>query len=62
VHYLDIGGVQPVEANGIERVLTGLRESIADDDRLLQTASIVFDGLLVGLDKDVNVVDIATKQ
>lgn len=48
VHYLDMGGVQPVEANGIERVLAGLRESIADDDRLLEMASVVFDGLLAG--------------
>jgi hypothetical protein len=49
VHYLDMGGVQPAEASGVERVLAGLRESITDDDRLLQAASGVFDGLLAGL-------------
>ncbi|MFU7548267.1 chromate resistance protein ChrB domain-containing protein, partial [Pseudomonas paraeruginosa] len=31
VHYLDVGGSQPAEASGIERVLAGLRESITDD-------------------------------
>ena len=61
VHYLDMGGVQPAEASGIERVLAGLRESIADDDRLLQAASGIFDGLLVGLEKDAETdVDIAS--
>jgi len=49
VHYLDAGGVQPPEASGIERVLAGLRQSIPDDDGLLQAASGVFDGLLAGL-------------
>ncbi|WP_248797644.1 chromate resistance protein ChrB domain-containing protein [Pseudomonas sp. MWU13-2105] len=46
VHYLDIGGVQPVEAVGIERVLAGLRETIGHDDHLLAAASAIFDGLL----------------
>lgn len=47
VHYLDVGGAQPAEASGIERVLAGLRESISDDDQLLQAAAGVFDGLLI---------------
>lgn len=38
VHYLDVGGIQPMEAAGIERVLAGLRETILHDDHLL-TAS-----------------------
>lgn len=46
VHYLDVGGVQPPEAAGIESVLAGLRAAIADDDQLLASASAVFDGLL----------------
>ena len=46
VHYLDVGGVQPAEAVGIEMVLAGLRETIADDDELLAAAITVFDGLL----------------
>ena len=52
VHYLDVGGIQPVEAAGIERVLAGLRETITDDDQLLAAASAIFDGLLAGLVKE----------
>jgi hypothetical protein len=51
VHYLDVGGVQPPEAAGIESVLAGMRESITDDDQLLIAASSVFDGLLASFDK-----------
>lgn len=51
VHYLDVGGVQPLEAAGIESVLAGMRESITDDDQLLIAASSVFDGLLASFDK-----------
>jgi hypothetical protein len=46
VHFLDVGGVQPPEATGIEQVLAGLRASISDDDQLLAAASSIFDGLL----------------
>lgn len=46
VHYLDVGGIQPPEAAGVETVLNGLRETIPDDDQLLACASAVFDGLL----------------
>jgi hypothetical protein len=52
VHYLDIGGVQPVEAAGIERVLAGLRETITHDDHLLAAASAIFDGLLAEFVKE----------
>jgi len=52
VHYLDIGGIQPVEAAGVERVLTGLRETITHDDHLLAAASAIFDGLLAGFVKE----------
>lgn len=51
VHYLDVGGVQPAESTGVETVLAGLRESIADDDQLLAVASGIFDGLLVSFEK-----------
>lgn len=51
VHYLDVGGIQPPEACGVESVLAGLRETLADDDDLLNTASAVFDGLLAGFEK-----------
>ncbi|WP_172833133.1 chromate resistance protein ChrB domain-containing protein [Pseudomonas asplenii] len=52
VHYLDVGGHQPAEAPGIERVLAGLRESLIDDDQLLLAASGIFDGLLVAFAND----------
>ncbi|WP_336853032.1 chromate resistance protein ChrB domain-containing protein [Pseudescherichia vulneris] len=47
VHYLDVGGIQPPEAAGVESILAGLRDSITDDDLLLATACLLFDGLLV---------------
>ncbi|BBV97555.1 MULTISPECIES: chromate resistance protein ChrB domain-containing protein [Pseudomonas] len=46
IHYLDVGGYQPSEAPGIERVLAGLRERIGDDDQLTLVAGGIFDGLL----------------
>lgn len=51
VHGLDVGGVQPPEAAGIESVLAGMQESIPQDDQLLIAASAVFDGLLADFDK-----------
>lgn len=54
VHYLDVGGVQPPEASGVECVLAGLRDAITDDDQLVAAASGVFDGLLTAFEKDVH--------
>lgn len=45
VHFLDVGGIQPAEAVGVESVLNGLRSSVDDDDALLKQAFTVFDGL-----------------
>lgn len=53
VHYLDVGGVQPPEAAGVESVLAGLRQAIAADDQLLAAAHPVFDGLLASFDNGV---------
>jgi hypothetical protein len=53
VHYLDVGGVQPPEAVGVESVLAGLRDTIVDDDQLLAAAFNVFDGLLASFNKGV---------
>jgi hypothetical protein len=50
VHYLDVGGVQPPEACGVESVLAGLRETLLDDDQLLNASGTVFDGLLAGFE------------
>ena len=47
VHFLDVGGVEPPEASGVERVLAGMREALADDDQLMLMASGVFEGLHV---------------
>jgi len=52
VHYLDVGGIQPLEAAGVERVLAGLRETITHDDHLLAAATATFDGLLAGFVKE----------
>ena len=52
VHYLDIGGAQPAEAAGVERVLAGLRASLENDDQLLDAACAIFDGLLVAFGKE----------
>lgn len=51
VHFVDVGGVQPPEAAGIQQVLAGLCDSIADDDQLLKLAGCVFDGLLASFEK-----------
>uniref|UniRef100_UPI00289F264D chromate resistance protein ChrB domain-containing protein n=1 Tax=Limnohabitans sp. TaxID=1907725 RepID=UPI00289F264D len=51
VHFLDVGGVQPPEAIGIESALAGLRDTILDDDQLLALASNIFDGLLASFEK-----------
>jgi hypothetical protein len=53
VHFLDVGGIQPPEAAGVESVLAGLRESITDDDKLLAAALSVFDGLLATFNKGI---------
>jgi hypothetical protein len=52
VHGLDVGGVQPPETVGIERVLAGMRDAIGDDDQLLLAAAGVFEGLLVSFEKE----------
>ena len=46
VHHLDVGGIEPPESRGIERVLAGLRNQIIDDAQLLAVTVTVFDGLL----------------
>ena len=53
VHFLDAGGVEPPEASGVERVMAGLREAIADDDQLMLVASGVFEGLRVAFETEV---------
>lgn len=45
VHYLDIGGKEPPEAIGLEKIMQGLRSSIQNDDQLIQLTHQIFDGL-----------------
>lgn len=52
VHSLDVGGVKPPEAAGVERVLAGMREALTDDDQLLQVAAGVFEGLLTAFSQE----------
>lgn len=52
VHFLDVGGVPPAEAAGVESTLAGLRDTIADDARLQELADSLFDGLLASFTKD----------
>ncbi len=54
VHYLDVGGVQPPEAIGVEAALEGLSSTITDDDQLLALACAIFDGLLTPFKKPVD--------
>ena len=42
----EAAGAPPPEASGVESVLAGLRDTVADDDQLLERACAVFDGLL----------------
>lgn len=58
VHCLDVGGIRPIEASGIEQVLAGLKDTILDDDRLLDMASGVFDGLYAVFRKEEEPNDI----
>jgi len=47
VHYLDVGGVPVAEASGVEALVKGARASIADDNKLLNEASRLFDHLYI---------------
>lgn len=52
VHYLDVGGVPVAEATGVETILGGMREQLADDDTLLAAASGTFDALYTAYASD----------
>lgn len=52
VHGLDAGGVIAPEAAGVEQVLAGMREALADDDQLLLAAAGVFEGLHRAFEKE----------
>jgi hypothetical protein len=52
VHYLDVGGVPVAEAAGVESILRGMREHLADDNKLLAEASGIFDHLYFSYQKE----------
>lgn len=54
IHYLDVGGIQPPDAPGVENILAGLRDSVNDDDQLLALSNSIFDGLLTQYKKANN--------
>ena len=54
IHYLDVGGIEPAEAVGIERALAGMCHAITDDDALLVAVSALFDGLCAAFEKEKN--------
>jgi hypothetical protein len=54
VHRLDAGGAPVPEADGVERVLSGMRDALPDDDQLFLAAAGVFEGLWTAFDKEAN--------
>lgn len=54
VHFIDVGGLQPPEATGIERVLAGVRATVTDDDQLLMIASGIFDVLITTFEQEIS--------
>ncbi|TVT86803.1 chromate resistance protein ChrB domain-containing protein [Acinetobacter colistiniresistens] len=52
VHYLDVGGIEPPEAVGIEKVIQGVRSQISDDDQLFALSNHIFDGLYANLSRE----------
>lgn len=52
VHSLDIGGEPVAEAKGLEAVLSGAHERIADDDALLDEISTVLDSLYAHFERE----------
>ncbi len=52
VHRLDVGGAPVPEAEGVERVLAGMRAALLDDDALFMAAAGVFEGLWTAFEAD----------
>jgi hypothetical protein len=52
VHVLDVGGEPVPEAKGLEAVLAGARERLADDDALLAEMSTVLDSLYAHFERE----------
>ena len=52
MHYLDVGGIEPPEAIGIEKVMQGLRSQISNDEQLFELSNHIFDGLYANLSRE----------
>lgn len=52
VHYLDVGGIPVAEAAGLETLVLGMRQRLADDDALLAEAGKVFDSFYLAFSGD----------
>lgn len=52
IHALDVGGIQPPEAQGVEAIISGLKASTKTDDELLEKVSGVFDALIEAFTKE----------
>lgn len=52
IHALDVGGIQPPEAQGVEAIIHGLKAASQTDDELLEKASGVFDALIDAFKKE----------
>ncbi len=52
IHALDVGGIQPPEAQGVEAIIAGIKASSKSDDELLEKVSGVFDALIGAFTKE----------
>ena len=52
VHYLDVGGIEPPEAVGIEKIMQGLHSQINNDDQLFELSNHIFDGLYANFSRE----------
>ena len=52
VHYLDVGGIEPPEAIGIEKIIQGIQSQISNDDQLFELSNHIFDGLYANLSRE----------
>lgn len=52
IHALDVGGIQPPEAQGVEAIISGIKASSKSDDELLEKVGGVFDALIGAFTKE----------
>lgn len=52
IHALDVGGIQPAEAQGVEAMISGLKLATKTDDELLEKVGALFDALILSFEKE----------